>query len=1128
MLFLVATTSWVIGQTGTSTSDSKTTTDKAKPAVHGLESLKNLPPGAIIVICKDLDKAQKLRPDLILLTPREHQELLDEIVRLKGKLQTVYSKPGECHLKGKVQGDLVQLQADFKFMTESDGEHVLLACQSARPTAANLDGNFPLLLPSDKGFVLKVEKKGTHVAHLEMEVNLTPKGDRASERGFDLDLPRAAVTNLELELPEEVKAVAVGVNPARTGSRLVRTSVQDKHAHLSQKLGAVDSIELMWKGPAPASSAPLVRTAQGLISVRLFEQYVTTDAKLTLRSRGQPANLWRLHVPPNAVVTVKPQTNEERIPAEIESPNGPADPIRLVRLREPSFEPIEVVVHVRQERAQGAAPIGPFAVEGAALQHGDILVATPANTRLRFFPHGMVSQREASADEQLKDFKIAFRYWTMPSGEPKGQPFPPLLEVDAESSSGTVEARVSHRLQKTDEVWKLTTVIEATPVSSAVDTLSVQLPAGYTLANSLASRTDYSIQNSPTGASVAEIKLKQKQSKRFQVTLEGTFPGTAELFGKVILGLPQPLQVVPRAGGPHEVKILAADNVEFEAPKGSDPTWQVTRERYNRQTWTSDHVPERIEIAWKPHQQQLLLSGTADVTVSARVAKVLQQVWFASGQAPAEVQLDAPKGANDDLQVLERGEWNSEDRVITLSKDVSEKRPLKLLYSFSIRGVGKGALLFPVPLAIPRQREARCEMKLRVACEPGTLAERAAGPWEELPVEATADGAQLASLVLRGDRLTAPPILRLSQVPFDSLGSVDVEKVLIRASVTDQGEQSYRASFLLQRASLPYLDIELPAPPTGLNVRFALGGLPANWGPVDDNAPTPAGSGDPPRIARVKLGAGLIRPTILDVWYSIGLSQLPNRSASWTRALGPVQAVLYPPRLCGHSSRASVRWQIVLPPDWVPLYEDGAYSQGQKWAWRGWLLAARPATSAVELERWLTQTEELAEAEENESSAYPSVTSWRTDLEPLQVVHVPQQPWLLGCSLVLLTVGLGLYLAQPSRLLNWSILVLLGTGAAVFGVLWPGVLSAIIYGCEPGLLALVVVVGLQWVLHQRYRRQVVFLPSFKRVKGGASSLVHNGNSRSRREPSTVDAPSPDPTSQRTAESGSAHGSVRTK
>jgi hypothetical protein len=89
---------------------------------------------------------------------------------------------------------------------------------------------------------------------------------------------------------------------------------------------------------------------------------------------------------------------------------------------------------------------------------------------------------------------------------------------------------------------------------------------------------------------------------------------------------------------------------------------------------------------------------------------------------------------------------------------------------------------------------------------------------------------------------------------------------------------------------------------------------------------------------------------------------------------------------------------------------------------------------------------------------------------------------------------------------------------------WPSLLGAVIYGCEPGLLVVFLVVLLQWALHQRYRRQVVFMPGFSRRKTGSSLTQSRDPSRPgsqpptrpapgaageparRREPSTVDVP----------------------
>jgi hypothetical protein len=53
-------------------------------------------------------------------------------------------------------------------------------------------------------------------------------------------------------------------------------------------------------------------------------------------------------------------------------------------------------------------------------------------------------------------------------------------------------------------------------------------------------------------------------------------------------------------------------------------------------------------------------------------------------------------------------------------------------------------------------------------------------------------------------------------------------------------------------------------------------------------------------------------------------------------------------------------------------------------------------------------------------------------------------------------------------------------------------------------MVLAVVVATQWTLQQRYRRQVILMPGFARLKAG-SSLIRNSNNRPR-DPSTIDEP----------------------
>src|SRR5262249_9076705 len=74
----------------------------------------------------------------------------------------------------------------------------------------------------------------------------------------------------------------------------------------------------------------------------------------------------------------------------------------------------------------------------------------------------------------------------------------------------------------------------------------------------------------------------------------------------------------------------------------------------------------------------------------------------------------------------------------------------------------------------------------------------------------------------------------------------------------------------------------------------------------------------------------------------------------------------------------------------------------------------------------------------------------------------------------------------PPNRLFWPMGAMLGLTAAAVGLVWPGLLGAILYGCQPGMVVLLIVLAVQWLVRERYRRRVVFLPGFRRLTTGAS------------------------------------------
>jgi len=328
--------------------------------------------------------------------------------------------------------------------------------------------------------------------------------------------------------------------------------------------------------------------------------------------------------------------------------------------------------------------------------------------------------------------------------------------------------------------------------------------------------------------------------------------------------------------------------------------------------------------------------------------------------------------------------------------------------------------------------------------------------------------------VLLADGRKPTLLLRLDRSP-SLLAAVVVDRALVQVKVEDDGLEVYVVRFRLSKVHTQGIDIRLPALAAVHSLKAKINGEESKPSIRDGKAHVP-------------IPAKLVgQPVELELAYQLPRNQ-PEPEGLW-------QTILHPPEILGNVFLGRVRWQVTVPEGWVPVTAGADIHLEQSWGWHGWLPAPEPSQDIGQLEEWLTE-------QPNRSTVLPSLVCSRTTLEPLRLLRMPRQAWFLACSGVLLLVCLGLYFAPLSHYGFWMIAALLGLGVVAAGVLWPAVLPTVLYGCQPGALVLAVLLGFQWMLQQRYRRQVVFLPGFKRLKPG-SSLVRSGRPR---EPSTVDAP----------------------
>jgi hypothetical protein len=1120
-----------------------------------LDKLK-LPPGGILVLVEQAKDALDLLPKMVYLTPEKWQEIEEQLSTLKRQLKVEKKLPSVCKLTGRLDGDLVRMQADFKFTTDQPKTVVFLGCQGAVITEAKLDpgpanpeGQLPFLEPGENGYAVHVEQAGEHglTLHLKLPVQAraaTTAGG-GSERGFELGLPGAAVTLLTLELPPNVKEV-------RWNEFVEKQRPTDGGpGPWTVAVGRVKNLNVSWREPVTVPGAGPLRTADGQITVQVEAAQVVTTAELTLEDlRGQTRE-WRVAVPPQAKVEV---TTPAGLACEVVAPANPSAPY-LVRLSEPTTERFRLVAQLRQSRPFSKLLVGPFTILDAYRQQGTITIkAAPEATRglkLVYHRQGDVVERDVPKDAAAADVVAVFKYWNMlPPGTPAGPRSPrvtlasiPPLELELKAVKGTVETQVEHTLQlkRVQEGWLVTasTRIHAKPVHDGVDYLEVQLPRprpeGLVVVAAVPTTfpatvpwaalpfasqpfwpvrvpREYEFEGEdgagaaellpPTAARKAGIKLNRFQSKKFTVLLTGTYllPPSAQ-FAR--LELPRPLAILDRGT---RVKVEVEDSLELLPGEGMPEN--VVPHRHELTTaW--QRSPVYVDVAWRPYRPEMPIRVLADVTLREHHAHVRQEVQFPSGETgskatsvplpPLRVHMPATVRS---LKVVGGGKLQSVDPAkeavwITAPADARTREPVVMEFDFALPGhaaeePGRRSAFsrhFNVPLLWPALA-TRAETRVRFWCDPGTMPtlaepDLAAGPWRDQGTEVVSGRDSLPALVVFGDGLNLPLNLRVFEPTVAPLPGVVVDRALIQVAVDEEKTARYRARFLISKLSVQHLDVELPAGATSLMPEVFLDHKRVPWRLTETGG----------KVARLNVEPSLYaRPVVLEVQYRLVRGQ-PDGEGLWRNSV-------HAPVLRGEVLLGRVRWQLTFPAGFLALVAPGDAHVEQHWAWRGWLPMPEPSTTTAELEHW------LGGGDTEDPPAVPTLVCWRSSFTPLRILRVPQQLWLLGCSGLFLTLGLGISFV-PSRWVVWLLVALIAPALVAAAVLWPAVAPAVVYGCQPGVLVLALVLGVQWMLQRQYRRQVVFMPGFTRLKPG-SSLVRSGNVARPREASTIDAPPPSP------------------
>lgn len=1093
--------------------------NSAKPGLRA-DDLWRLLPGAVIVAVGEVQNALQ-QPGVVLLSPEEWKKLQDQLDQLKRLVHADKPvPPAKCSLSGQVEttaaGDIVRLTADFEFATEQAKAKVALGCGNAWPTGVTLDdGALPLLPPpGDDGFVVQVETPGEHRLRLTLEV---PLGIRGSDRVFELSLPRAAITELaQLDVPETTrdKVKVVGLLNKKPTSASFQVPPQQLHSRSGKRekvyLGAVDQLEVSWKGPPARQPGEALLAAQGQVAVTVDDANVTTRADLTLNVLRGQTQTWRIAAPPTASLELRGAAAEDGT-ATITPPPANAKPpsVWMIKLKEPSADAVQLELRIRQPRAGKLAPVGPFTVLGAVRQQGTITVKAPADVRLRYHSRGDISQRELTDELRADGTTVAsFSYWSLPQPMPE-KPAQGPLDLEIEAVKGAVESRITHHLNLVSTGWRLKSAFHVNPVRTGVERLEIDLPAGLQDAQivevNLAEPLEVK-EGDPASPTIGLIKLASEHRKEFTITLEGLYPLAGPL-EKASLQLPRPRGTLDRGG---ELQVTVPPDLEVAASQsGSD----LARPGSQPLSWQTERAPTTVDLSWRRYRPDQPVQFEIDVKLNEEKKARVSQTLFYPASSRGPFRLHGPAGLAKPTLVtagkLEPRDPPGSWEVTPTDTVLGRENVVSLEYSFPLPDLNPEARSrrFNLPLIWPEQA-TQGTAKVRVWCPPGTQPVLAGGTWEELPTELVLGRDGLPALVLRGSVLEeahqAPLTLAVSEPIVAPLPTVVVERVLVQSAVVEGGHQTYRARFRLSRLHTPFLRIELPGPSASLSREILLDGIPiTNITTVDESDQEVANG----RILRLGINPELYQnqpAVLLDLLYHLPPALQPEPRLGMLEGWR-LQTGFAPPRLRGDVLVGRVRWQLALPGDWVVLTSAGGAVVEQRWGRRGWLLGPVPAVGGDDLEHWFNGPDAPPEAS---SAGTPSLVCWQSAVQPLWLVHLPQQVWLIACSLMVLAVGLGLYYLPLSRVQWGTAIGGLGLLVVAVGILWPNVLPALVYGSEPGAAVLLLVLGVQWMLHRRYRRQIVFMPGFTRLKTGSSLIRTNSGSsnRPRGEPSTIDAP----------------------
>lgn len=874
---------------------------------------------------------------------------------------------------------------------EGPGEHVL-----------RYDGD-------NDGYVVwaRAESGTAHVAKLRLLVPLERTGP---ETRLELELPRAAVSELQLDVPD-TQAVATLADDGTIES----VKARGEGGSRIRAIGLAGQSSVSWHAAdMQLSVLPTVLEATGAVFIRLDGTAVHCEAKLTVRSLGGEFDRFQVRLPPGATYVGTSATGMTVSRVD----DGPRGATYEVRLGKKGVGPVEVPLVSERKllatdgekpAAEQLVELAGFEVLGAVRQSGSVGVKVEGNWQVVWGESERVAQVEEFSAGSHRDLTAAFDYFA--------QPFSLKARVVPQRTRMRVQA--DYIVQVGSEAAQLSGTLRYTIRGAKVRALDVNL-SGWEI-DSVGPASVVNVDALPPESNgMLSIPLLQPISGELELTVEAhaTLDSASDT---ILLDLPRPRADIV---APANLAVVPADNIELTfvadraaglAPQVAPPQLRLPERLQDPLFFRTDGAEARFAGVVTVHEQSITAAISSHIDLDSSEAQVDERIAFRIAYEPAEsLTLLIPRSVRPDrLSITLEGQQ--------LNAATARDRP------------AEGTDRIPVRVTLPGPRLGRCELQVRYAARherpaggsPGNIsiplimpfetqvtsndlvvmpaqgisATYDEGPWSE---DVSDFGTERAgTLMLNARRALGDVELSLLFKQQPSSTSLTVSRGWIQTVLTDA--QRHERAVLRFTTNQPRVQLILPAGAEIGSLVADLDGrraVPETARQRELTFAVPATSEDHVLELRYRFPE---RPTI----GSVELASVQLKSAEWLE---------------------QQYWELIVPAREHLVSAPAGYACEYRWMWDKFVWQREPNWQQGELEAWAGVAHGQQEARQEET-ATPSPTRQRAatrsinrylfssvgSAAPLEVYTISRTRLVLFASLPLLIAGLLLIYLPAAR-----------------------------------------------------------------------------------------------------------------